>query len=123
MKDGGPGSGAGRFRMRSRTPNQTNVQVRTVNNTIQYVASNDYDSVVSSNYGARSHKKFVKRERKYSMAGTMETSKIIDGGPGPGSYDTSSIRNMKNGPRATIGNSLRGTQESGTIPGPDQYSE
>lgn len=39
----------------------------------------------------------------------METSKIIDGGPGPGSYDTVSVKNMKNGPRATIGNSLRGT--------------
>jgi hypothetical protein len=53
----------------------------------------------------------------------METSKIIDGGPGPGSYDTVSVKNMKNGPRATIGNSLRGTQDSATLPGPDQYSE
>jgi hypothetical protein len=108
--------------MRSRTPNTNNVQVKTINNTIQYT-SNDYDSVVSSNYGARSHRKFVKRDRKYSMAGTMETSKIIDGGPGPGSYDTNSVRYMKNGPRATIGNSLRGTQDSTTIPGPDQYSD
>ena len=122
MNDGGPGSGAGRFRMRSRTPNTNNVQVRTANNTIQY-SVNDYDSVATSNYGARSHRKFVKRDRKYSAARTMETSKIIDGGPGPASYDTNSVRYMKNGPRATIGNSLRVTVESCTIPGPDQYSE
>ena len=41
-------------------------------NTLGY-RSNDYDSVVSSNYGARSNPKFVKKERKLSVAPTFET--------------------------------------------------
>ena len=82
VQEGGPGSGAGRFRMRSRTPN-TN-QVRTAQQTragsvqrrvaelqsnqggysfqgSSSIQQNDYDTITASNYGARSHRKFVKK--------------------------------------------------------------
>jgi hypothetical protein len=87
--------------------------------------SNDYDSVISSNYGARSNPKFVKKERKLSVAITGDTSsKLVTSGPGPGSYETNSMRLLKKEPMATIGNTLRitGTRESTIVPGPDKYS-
>ena len=36
----------------------------------------------------------------------MDTKLFIPGTPGPGSYDTKSV-NLKNGPSAAIGNSVR----------------
>jgi hypothetical protein len=88
--------------------------------------SNDYDSIVSSNYGARSNPKFVKEKRKSSITNTKESSsKIATSGPGPGSYETNSVILLKKEPMATIGNTLRGfgTRESTIVPGPDQYNK